>query len=693
MPQEIYNEGRVVGLSAWEIFKRDALSSGMSPEVIPDEPQWLTAMIGAGSSMILKVPANTPKGIIDFELPANSSLTSAGVIIANPFMGTCEWDSSNWAKKVKSYGSIIENNSMKSPADDGTSVPYNSDYSHTEFKDCVAQFVKITDGIIYTKKATWVTTDKKAEANFTSHEDDTEFAFAENVHVISISSVKVGSHEVPSDSYVLDNESTPNTITFNEAPGEAAITVKYNTTTDGDPQKDIDPNFNVSSTVIRLYINDTISQDVNVLFTGFINKRIIQGLAKHAVPDEDGYSKYGSTDTENNDWQNGGMLGPEITPWATKILFTVPSSAYNLANSLTRKLPSDTEITNPSYSVDMLYGYVLKNLNVADSVKANSFVDFNSINLTDYYTTHVSDFRKVPTISEQVSDFNSGIGESANNLTAWYPGLSASEINKISNSNKFFPPALYAAQVKAKADGQQVLVPLDTAAPGTVKGFESATQADAYKSVLPDNYSIYYDKLNGTFSFATIDEHTPENWPGSAKINYINNSSPKAEIFAGPKYAQFVALTNPEGQAYDLTGGSGTVDIGPDNPVTWGALLSALAQNKKAEVVGERLRAVGTELKTNNKIGIDTANDAIAEIGAAAMTLSPGTANEISVSSVASGSSSHATMTSNSTVSVGTNYIEFTDTTDASNRKIRLYICRNNPGTTDVPTGSIGIGW
>ena len=685
MPQEIYNEGRVVGLSAWEIFKRDALSSGMPPETIPNESQWLTAMIGAGSSMILKVPANTDKGVIDFELPSGSNLTASGVILATPFMGSCEWDVSGWAKKVTSYSSLIENTATSSPTDSGAQVPYNSNYSNAEFGGCVSEFLKITDGIVYTKKANWITTDKQAQKVFSNSDlTKTVFDFDNDVQVISITAVMVGS--TLTDGYTLDNTSNPNTITFDEAPGEGAITVIYRTTSDGDPQKDIDPNFNVSTSVIRLYINDTTTRDISVLFTGFINKRIVQSLAGHAVASETGYSKCGSTDTDNNDWVNGGMLGPEITPWATKIIFSVPSSAYNLTNSLTRKLPSDTDVTNPNYSENLLYGFVLNNLNTADNVKANSFVDFNSINLTDYYRVHVNDFSKVPTISEQVSDFSPGVGESANNLTAWYPGLSASEINNTSDSNKFFPPALYASQVNG--DGPQTLVPLDTAAPGTVKGFTNATQAASYKATLPDNYSMYFDPTTQTFSFAVPNDNDARRWPGLAKISY--STAPKAEITAGQKYAQFVALTDPTGQAYDLTGGSGTVDIGPENPVTWDALLSALAQSRTAEVVGARLRAVGTELKTANKIGIDTTNDAITEIGAAGITVAPGTPQAVKMTGALgdSGSTKYISFPNGASIRLGQNFIQFGNTDNA----LKLYISDTEP-TGNIPEGSIGIGW
>ena len=85
MAQEIYNEGRVVGLSAWEIYVKNALSDGVLPENIPDERHWLSNMIGSGASMILKVPTGTTEGVHDYVLPSGSELAAAGVIVASPF--------------------------------------------------------------------------------------------------------------------------------------------------------------------------------------------------------------------------------------------------------------------------------------------------------------------------------------------------------------------------------------------------------------------------------------------------------------------------------------------------------------------------------------------------------------------------------------------------------------------------------
>ena len=160
MGQEIYNEGRIVGLSAWEIFAKNAEANGVDPHDIPTESQWLTAMIGAGASMILRVPANTQKGVYEVDLPLGSNLSAAGVIIANPFMGTCNWDNSNkWATMVTSYSPLIKNISGAGNYPTSTNVPSDPNYGSHQYDDirnCVTEFAKITDGIVFTKGATWV---------------------------------------------------------------------------------------------------------------------------------------------------------------------------------------------------------------------------------------------------------------------------------------------------------------------------------------------------------------------------------------------------------------------------------------------------------------------------------------------------------------------------------------------------------
>lgn len=608
MPQEIYNEGRVVGLSAWEIYMKNALSNGVLPENIPTEPEWLTSMIGSGASMILRVPVST-SGIVDFDLPTGSALAAAGIVIANPFMGTCDWDDNlTWATKVTSYGGLIQNDSEASPS--GASVPYDASYTDAQYVDCVSEFLKITDGIVYVKGATWIPT------------DDT-------------------------------------------------------------PEKDIDPKFNQSTSTIRLYIGSPLTKEVRILLTGFTNKYILQGLSGHAVA-EDGVSIGGSTDISNNNWPNGGMLGPEIAPWASKIIFIVPNSAYNLSNALTRTIPSDAEYTEGTIAD----AYTFRNTD--GTIRANSVVDFNSITLTDYYDANT--FSASPILNESVGAVSMGGGDSCNTITAWYPGMSAAKITETQGLStdaekkaRFFPPALYVAQITST--GAQRLVPIDTAAPGTVKGFEDPTKAYTYKQMLPNNYALYHNSVTNTYSFVT-NTNDPNVWSGTAKLEYL--AEPKVEITAGSEKAKFVALTHYNNGTYTdyvLTGASGTVPVGPSNNMSWENLLTSLKENKAVDVLGTKLHNLGTELTASNTIGITNKVDTI---GADNVTLKAGSNPNVAVNITATAATSDskhlATFDNDTSIKVGTNFIEF-------GNGLRLYISGTNPGTSGVPDGSIGIGW
>lgn len=607
MGQEIYNEGRIVGLSAWEIFAKNAEANGVDPHDIPTESQWLTAMIGAGASMILRVPANTQKGIYEVDLPLGSNLSAAGVIIANPFMGTCNWDNSNkWATMVTSYSPLIKNTSGTGNYPTSTNVPSDPNYDSHQYdniRNCVTEFAKITDGIVFTKGATWV-----------------------------------------------DAETQP-------------------------PEKDIDPDFNNSTTSVRLYISSDIKYDVAVLLTGFQNKRILQGLSSFASSD----GSCGSCDTTTNDWANGGMLGPEVIPWASKIVFSVPSSLYSSANSMNRTIPANPNYTIPSGGLD-IDGITIKENAINGDIRANSFIDFNSIVLTDYYDQH--QYSTSPTLNDYVNTVGFGAGDSTNALVAWYPGMTATQIKAEidaatpSNAN-FFPPALYATQITA--EGLQTLVPIDTAAPGTVKGFEDPDQASAYKELLPNNYAIYHNSTNNTFSFVT--GTNPNEWSGTAKVEYLSQA-PKAKITAGSTEAKFIALTKVQGGNvvdYDTTGASGAYTSGPNQYVVWSDMLNALAQGKKVDVLGGKTYNLASDLQSTNKIGIASGHE-IDEIGSKKFTVKDGS------KTVNMTVNSNNLATFSNGVRSGTNFIEFSN-------GLRLYISASNPGTANVPIGSIGIGW
>lgn len=611
MPQEIYNEGRVVGLSAWEIFKRNAEASGIAPADIPDENKWLASMIGSGASMILRVGAGTTAGVHDYDLPLGSNLSAAGVIIASPFIGDCMWDSAIWATKVKSYGPTILNTSSSYPT--SSTVPSDTTYSDAEYRNCVSEFVKITDGIVYTKGADWIQTPP----------------------------------------------------------------------TDPLPYKDIDPNFGNSTAVVRLYISADIDYDVKILLTGFTDSVILQSLSGHAV-EESGYSRFGSADADHNDWVNGGMLGPEIFPWASKIIFTVPNSVYDILNSVTRTIPSDATVNNPAYNTTTktLYGYTLKDFNDA-KITSSSLVDFNSISLSDYYANHT--FVKTPTLQESVSKVALGNGGTLNELVAWYPGMSATELSALQDSASYFPPALYGVQVSAT--GSQTMIPLDVAAPGTVKYFQDSDQAHNYKQLLPDNCSIYHNTTNNTLSFAVYNESNPANWPGTARLNMAN--APEGQLFVGSQGTKFVALSNANGTDYDTSGTTAQPLTLGTTAISWDSMLTALSTGACIDVYGTRFRNFADEINNSNTVGVSSSATQIDEIGADKFTLSPNTTAEVEVTSeLGSDGVKYATMDSGTTLAVGKNFIMF-------GNGLKLYISDTEPtdAAADIPIGSIGLGW
>lgn len=114
MPREIWNEGRVVGLSAYELYVKQHLSEDPDTPVAT-EREWLASSLGMGSSMILKMPnvnqdsTSYQEYYVDIPLPADSRLAAANSIVATFFEGEVEMQDTYWAKKVTSYGPLITN--------------------------------------------------------------------------------------------------------------------------------------------------------------------------------------------------------------------------------------------------------------------------------------------------------------------------------------------------------------------------------------------------------------------------------------------------------------------------------------------------------------------------------------------------------------------------------------------------------
>lgn len=151
----IYNEGRVIGLSQYELYLRQFLADYPESEA-PSEREWLASNLANGASMILKVPSGTPSGYSDFELPANSMLCAGNTLVAVPFLGSADFEG-DWAVRVTSYGDLISNTEDSHPTTPGESSDVPGDNSTTfasAQKAMCKEYSKIMWGICF-QPGTW----------------------------------------------------------------------------------------------------------------------------------------------------------------------------------------------------------------------------------------------------------------------------------------------------------------------------------------------------------------------------------------------------------------------------------------------------------------------------------------------------------------------------------------------------------
>lgn len=150
MPRQIWNEGRVQGYSAYEIYLKQALSD--DPDLQPaTEREWLASSIACGSSMVVKIPKTSNyAGYLDISLPENSKLCAANVIFANLFLGDCEYDiNSYFAKRVINYGFCISNTLNFHPDTNGTKIPTTDDDISLESVLSYSEaYNKLIDGVV-----------------------------------------------------------------------------------------------------------------------------------------------------------------------------------------------------------------------------------------------------------------------------------------------------------------------------------------------------------------------------------------------------------------------------------------------------------------------------------------------------------------------------------------------------------------
>lgn len=389
MPRELWNEGRVVGYSAYEMYVRHHLS--VDPEHTPaSEKEWLASMMAMGSSMLLKIGTEeesvSGKHYIEVEFPLKSRLCAANNIIASFFSGEGYVDSTGtgWSTKVIDYGPLISNTPFSSPNE--TTIPTaNITSLPAETIGQIREYMKIIDGIVI-QPGTWTI-----------------------------------------------NPNTP-------------------------PQKDYFKPTLSSVPKLRILLSDRIEKAFYILLTGFTNRTVVNG--------QTGFGSAVNTQSP----EDGDFLGPWAFPWTAKICFSVPPSFVNyfITNKYARKLPVSKESV---------------------SITSDPIIDMKSGNPESFYISKFNESKQDIT----VTDINT-IGEEAAVLVTF---------SKTDN----LPPALYGTLISQKDDEgtDNVIYPIDTVAPGTVKLYQEngnsfsditalQTHITNIENAVPFNYGMYRER-------------------------------------------------------------------------------------------------------------------------------------------------------------------------------------------------------
>lgn len=153
MSKEIYNMGRVVGYSAYEIYLKHHLSE--FPDVPPaSETQWLASSLAMGSSMIVKLSGTWTNNTIAIPFPTDCNLAAANAIIASPFLGDVtmlvdEGSNNSWASGVTVYRGVSNTQALH-PVD--YNVPAGNNTMSAEIKERLFNYTKLHSGVIVQSK-------------------------------------------------------------------------------------------------------------------------------------------------------------------------------------------------------------------------------------------------------------------------------------------------------------------------------------------------------------------------------------------------------------------------------------------------------------------------------------------------------------------------------------------------------------
>lgn len=330
------------------------------------------------------------------------------------------------------------------------------------------------------------------------------------------------------------------------------------------PQKDFSPNLGDYPRV-RLHIRGKIENDIQILLTGFTIRTVVKGVT--------------GVDTATNTAspQDGDFLGPGAFPWASKIVFSVPSSyvSFFATGAYKRKLPTS---------------------GTSKTVKDTAVIDMQTTKPETYYESNYQNAR----VQLNVDDFTT-LGDGTAVLTVYQ------------KSSKY-PPAIWGTFVDSK--GTNYLNPLDVVAPGTVKMFEDASAEDLkdYENTFEGTFGVNKNTEDGTLEVLGPDGTLVPAAEASVKdASYTNivSSDKKAKLLV-TKTGKLVGLSlsmsegvagtqytiGSDGTSNGTIGntsfnkGSQTKLTPPTSNINWAVLLEALANNKSIDILGDNMKAL-----------------------------------------------------------------------------------------------------
>lgn len=598
MPREMWNEGRVLGYSAYEIYVKQHLSE--DPNTPPaTEREWLASSLAMGTSMLLRVPdvdqGEDDHTYLDIYLPTDSRLAAANTIVAQYFDGDAVFDLATdrnstkcWATRVSDYGQLLSNTSSSSPS--GVKGPTASMPTKTladwtnEQKARLADYMKIYDGLVI-QPGEWVDSPKKP------------------------------------------------------------------------PQKDFRANLSNPYPRVRLHIRGPVTHKPILLLTGFTIRSVLAGVVG------------ADTVVESGSPQDGDFLGPAVFPWAAKITFVVPSSYVTFFASGGYQRTIETPTAEGSRTKKMI-----KDTAVIDMQASKPETYY----LPDHYTEEeahkYSKSGTNPRYEYSVNKFST-LGDAPTDGEA---------VLTVYQRSAAFPPALWGTFVGET--GEHYLNPLDVVAPGTIKMFynddgdlmqeyEDTFPGTTGMNKLPDGTIQIFNENGDLVDVAKLELRYMKNGTNDSgddvfetpRTTLSGSNRPRiVRIQAGQKsvYALMMSTNVSDDAKTDPT--QATVSKIPSNTVqlldsnssdniAWSALLDALRNNRAIDLLGDRLKSAKYTLRK------------------------PITGRAAEGTSEAD----------KKDTSKGSAYIEFGPEGSA----IRLYIAKEAPDPTNVPIGSIGIGW